>query len=177
MAMLLQADTSLYPLDDTVQSMRRLFGQAGSTKGLVHVGTSRDEILEQLVPYGIQRAIVPKSLGGDFGYDRFTQWQELRIRYEWGLPAGANDQDASNIYDFSKVIPYADLPEADKKERKRRMNVVHSRRKRERERIEIECLQEQCEELRHEQKDIAEETTRLENFLRRAQALVKAEKA
>lgn len=173
--MLLQPDMALYPLDKTVQLMRGLFGSAGSSKGLVHVGTSRDEIIEHLLPYNIGKDLLPKSLGGGFGYDRFTQWQELRIRYEWGLPAGANDPDAMEIYDFSKVVPFSDLPEDDRKERKRRMNVVHSRRKRERERIEIECLQEQCEELRDRQAFLLEESSRLENLLRRAENLKNAQ--
>ena len=173
--MLLQPNTASYPLDKTVQTMRRLFGKAGSSKGLVHVGTSRDEILEQLVPYGIEKWILPRSVGGNFGYDRFTQWQELRIRYEWGLPAGANDRDALEIYDFSRVKSLTDMNEEERKERKRRMNVVHSRRKRERERIEIEVLQERCDELRDRKVVLTEESYRLEGLLLHAQALINAQ--
>ena len=174
--MLLQPSTS-FPLESTVQTMRRLFGVAGTFQGIVHVGTSRDEIAEQLAVYGIDKTILPRSLGGGFGYDRFTQWQELRIRYEWGLPAGANDRDALEIYDFSKVAPLPDLSEEERKERKRRMNVVHSRRKRERERIEIEVLQEQCDELRDKRVVLREECYRLEGFLQHAQSLVSTTKS
>mmetsp|Transcript_3977 Transcript_3977/g.8002 ORF Transcript_3977/g.8002 Transcript_3977/m.8002 type:complete len:1060 (+) Transcript_3977:157-3336(+) len=171
-AMLLLPVTVSYPLDSTVEVMRSLFGSAGKSKGIVHVGTSRDEFAEQLVPYGIEKSILPRYLGGTFGYDRFTQWQELRIRYEWGLPAGANDRDALEIYDFSKVKLLSDMSEEERKERKRRMNVVHSRRKRERERIEIEVLQEQCDELRDRRVVLTEETHRLEGLLRHAQAAI-----
>jgi len=173
-AMLLLPGTVSYPLDSTVEVMRSLFGSAGKSKGIVHVGTSRDEFAEQLVPYGIDKSILPRYLGGTFGYDRFTQWQELRIRYEWGLPAGANDRDALEIYDFSKVKLLTDMSDEERKERKRRMNVVHSRRKRERERIEIEVLQEQCEELKDRRVVLTEETLRLEGLLRHAQSAVSA---
>lgn len=177
-AMLLQPKMASFPLDESVQGMRHLFGTAGTCKAMVHVGTSRDEITEQLAPYGIGQSILPRCLGGTFGYDRFTQWQELRIRYEWGLPAGANDQDASEIYDFStKVTPLTAMSEDEKKERKRRMNVVHSRRKRERERIEIEVLQEQCEEMRDRQAVLTEESRQLEDLWKDAQALALASAA
>lgn len=172
-AVLLQPKMVPFPLDDSVQGMRQLFGNDGTYKATVHVGTSRDEIAELLASFNIEKSILPRFLGGSFGYDRFTQWQELRIRYEWGLPAGANDQDGSETYDFStKVTPLASLSEEGKKERKRRMNVVHSRRKRERERIEIEVLQEQCDELRDQQVVMHEQNQRLESLLNHIQALL-----
>jgi hypothetical protein len=175
--MLLSPGMPPFPLDESVQAMRRQFGPIGTSKGLVHVGTSRDEIAEQLAPYAIHQLVLPKFLGGTFGYDRFTQWQELRLRYEWGLPAGANDQEAMEIYDFAKMLPLTALSEEERKERKRRMNVVHSRRKRQRERIEIEVLQEQCDDLRDKRVVYTEESLHLAGLMSQANALLATEKS
>ena len=169
----LETDTVSFNLDDSVKAMRKRFGDIGTAKGMVHVGTSRSEVAENLIPYGIQPNVLPKAWGGEFGYDRFTQWQELRIRYEWSLPAGANDRDALEIYDFSRIPALSALSEEDRKERKRRMNVVHSRRKRERERIEVEVLQEQCTELKDKRVFLSEENTRLEGLLRTVMSMTR----
>jgi hypothetical protein len=157
-------------VESAVTGMRLKFGRYGNEKGIVHRGTTRDQVCEQLKPYGLFREWLPKTLGGTFGYDRFVQWQELRTRYEWGLPAGAKDEEAVDVYDFSTVQPLSALSEADRKERKRRMNVVHSRRKRERERIEIEVLQEQCLELRDAHKGLRTQNEHLQALFARVDA-------
>jgi hypothetical protein len=173
--MLLPPGMPSFPLDDSVQAMRRQFGGSVGRKGLCHVGESKNEIAELLAPYGIIQRLLPKVLGGSFGYDLFTQWQELRLRYEWGLPAGANDREALEIYDFAKILPLTALSEEERKERKRRMNVVHSRRKRQREAIEIEVLQEQCDDLRDQHVVYTAQSEHLAGLMSQANALLAAD--
>ena len=52
------------------------------------------------------------------------------------------------------------------------MNVLHSRRKRERERIEIEVLHEQCDDMRSRNKDLVQENSQLEHMLKTAQSFL-----
>ena len=157
-------------LDNALSVVRQKFGTVGDQKALLHVGHSKDDLYENLRPYGIRREILPKGLGGSFGYDRFVQWQETRTRFEWGLPAGANDHET--VYDFSSVKPLSQLIADEKKERKRRMNVVHSRRKRERERIEIQVLREQCSDLNDDKNVLLRDNERLEGLLRSAKTMI-----
>ncbi|KAL7568686.1 hypothetical protein ACA910_021683 [Epithemia clementina (nom. ined.)] len=157
-------------LDGAVSLMRQKFGFAGNEKAMLHVGRSKDELYEQLRPYGIRRDVLPKVIGGSFGFDRFFQWQETRTRYEWGLPSAANDHDTA--YDFSHVRALSQLDADERKERKRRMNVVHSRRKRERERIEIQVLREQCADLKDDRGSLMKKHKRLEQLMAQAQAAI-----
>jgi hypothetical protein len=76
------------------------------------------------------------------------------------------------VFDFSHIKPPSLLNEEDRIERARRMNVLHSRRKRERERIEIEVLHEQCDEMRTLKSELIHERSRLQALLTTAQSIV-----
>lgn len=125
-----------------------------------------------LAPYGFRKANLPKAIGGEFGFDCFVQWQDLRTRYEWYLPAIVTNTNnvANDAFDFSSATPLSQLTVTERTERKRRLNVVHSRRKRERERIEI--LNEQCDEHRERKKVLEEENAKLFNLLAQAMSFV-----
>lgn len=169
-----------YPSDSSEQgfsikmdpAMLHQFRQIAKNQVIPHVTSSRATISKRLEPYGLIGDELPKAIGGKFGYDRFVQWQELRTRYEWDLPAGVSNKQAADMFDFSRVTPLSKLSEAERLERKRRLNVVHSRRKRERERIEIEVLNEQCDEQQERKKSLHREYHRLKTLVHRANALV-----
>lgn len=61
------------------------------------------------------------------------------------------------------------MTEAEKHDRKRKLNVIHSRRKRERERIEVEVLNEQCLEQKEQRKELEKEYGRLKTLLAQAE--------
>jgi hypothetical protein len=48
----------------------------------VHVADTRAELAEKLVACGFQKTSLPKCIGGEWGYEMFSQWQENRLRYE-----------------------------------------------------------------------------------------------
>jgi hypothetical protein len=92
---------------------------------------------------------------------------------EWNLPAGSGGKNtAERMFDFTGVKPLQSLSEEERKERKRRMNVVHSRRKRERERIEIEVLQEQCTDLSDRNLELSRKNASFEELLSEAQIVI-----
>ena len=144
---------------------------------LVLVQGSKERCISQLQRVGLARQSIPKSMGGDWGYESFVQWQELRTRFEWGLPPGVGGKDSSSLFDFaSSTMPLKNLNDEEKIERKRRLNVLHSRRKREREKVEIEVLQEQAIELEENNRALDEDHERLQLLLHKAKEVAKKAK-
>lgn len=145
-----------------------------SDKTYLHNGSNKQELLSKLQAFGMKVSGIPKSLGGEWGYSKFIQWQELRTRMEWRIPPGVVGRENANADDFPAIAPYKVLPECDVAERKRRLNVINCRRKRDRVRVEMDLLQEQCGELRAEQAKFREEGDRLEKLLALAQNMIKS---
>lgn len=131
----------------------------------IHLVPSMSMVADKLANYGLRKQNLPKVIGGQWGIERFVEWMELRVRYEWDLPAPVSYKSEDKIFDFSNVKNPATLTEEERVERSRRLNVLHSRRKRERERIEVEVLKEQCDELRRRNEFVSNDNTRLEFML------------
>lgn len=149
-----------------------VFGPIASEKVVLLQGP-KEHCLSRLQAVGLARQNVPKSMGGDWGYESFVQWQELRTRYEWGLPPGVGGKDSSTLFDFANsTMNLKTLNEEDRTERKRRLNVLHSRRKREREKVEIEVLQEQSIELEEKNRALDEDNERLQILIAKAEEIV-----
>ncbi len=136
----------------------------------VHVGPSKDAFPSKLQHFGMSRDGLPTCFGGEWGYEKFVLWQELRTRYEWKIPVGLSGRASSDASDFPAIKQYA--VQGDRAEIKRRLNVIHTRRKRDRERIEFGVLQERCTELREEQQKLVAENRMLEEALRVATTIV-----
>jgi hypothetical protein len=114
---------------------------------------------------GLTCAVVPVFFSQYHGFVSF--------RFEHrGLPPAASHKGVEKVFDFSHIKPPSLLNEEDRIERARRMNVLHSRRKRERERIEIEVLHEQCDEMRTFKSELIHERSRLEALLTTARSIV-----
>ena len=151
------------------------FASVGETsKVQVHKGSSVEELAASLIAFGIPAEGLPKSLGGSWSYERFAHWLDFRVRYEWELPAGPSHKESDMPFKYT-VKKYCDLSEDQKSERKRRMNVIHSRRKRERQRIEMQVFQGQVTDLRLANVDVAERNKRLEELLSQAKKLIAVE--
>ncbi|GKY90619.1 hypothetical protein MPSEU_000035400 [Mayamaea pseudoterrestris] len=130
----------------------------------VHVGETKEDIVKKLLMYDIPSNIVPKCLGGTWGFEEFSKWQEARLRYEWDLPPASKDHDNPNIPNYhAKAL--SEMVDEEKTERKRRMNVLHARRRREREKIEMEVFAEQVAELQDENARLRSQNTRLDGLL------------
>jgi len=143
--------------------VRRAFGLVPDEVVFVHRG-SRADVLKKLQACGLRKECLPKPWGG-WGIERFVQWMELRTRFEWDLPPAASHKRIDKVFDFSKIKQPSELGEEERVERSRRMNVLHSRRKRERERVEIEVLHEQCAELRAQNSEARQTHEQLKHLL------------
>jgi hypothetical protein len=139
----------------------------------VHVGSSNDELAAQMETFGMHKAGLPQYLNGKWGLSKYLQWQELRTRVEWKIPFGYHRRrDQSYAFDLPGIRPYTLLPEKEKSETCRRLNVLNCRRKRDQKIIYVDALQEDCVELREILERLLEENRRLEELMRVAIAMV-----
>jgi hypothetical protein len=145
-----------------------------SREVFIHVAGTKALLGAALQARGFERVNLPTRLNGEWGYAKFVHWQELRTRFEWKIPAGLSgrSQQASEL-NFSDIPARSSLTKEEKIERQRRMNVIHSRRKRDRERVEIDVLNEECMDQRERQKKLRHENEELEGLYRRAMALTR----
>jgi hypothetical protein len=140
----------------------------------VHVAGTKALLGAALEARGFEKAKLPTRLNGEWGYDTFVHWQELRTRFEWKIPAGLSGRSQlAGEFDFSTIRPFSALSEEEKPERQRRMNVVHSRRKRDRERVEIDVLQEDCMDHKERKKKLRRENEELEGLYEKAMDLIR----
>jgi len=137
---------------------------------LVEVGS----ILER--QFGFEKECLPKAWNGGWGYEKFIQWQELRTRMEWHVPLAYRGGDTKEAFSqFPGLRPYSILPEEKDAERRRRMNVINCRRKRDRKDLEIISLQEECGGLQGERSTLQEEHLKLEELLMAAKTVARGQ--
>jgi len=127
----------------------------------VHTSNSKEALLSKLEMFGMTKANLPKFVNGDWGYEKFVQWQELRTRMEWRIPLGLSGRECVDISSFPGIRSYT-LFEADVAERNRRMRLIHFRRHQNCDRVGIAILKEHCADLQEEQNKLQLENQELE---------------
>jgi hypothetical protein len=160
-----------YFVNTLVPLVLKMIGKFVGRQTIVHVGDSAGELRQKLEAYGLAKESLPECMGGTWSYSQFAQWQDVRIRYEWDLPAGSGSKDSGVTYEYY-VEQYCNLSEQEKVERRRKMNILNSRRKRERRKIEGTVLHEQVEELQELNGNLAAHNRHLEELLEQANAEV-----
>lgn len=145
-----------------------------SIEGTIHIYDKQaiEEVSLKLQSGGIAKEGQPNYLGGEWGYEKFVEWQELRTRMEWKIPVGLTGRDSEKAFSLPAIRPYKIDTSLDPVERRRRLNVIHTRRKRERFRVAINALQEHVNSLNERRKDLLSENARLEGLNQSAQWLV-----
>ena len=159
-------------IDKLVPSMLKILGSFLEQKTKIYANESKASLLEHLEAADFNRAGIPSTVGGTWTYDQFYYWQEARIRMEWDLPLSAAQRKLVFEGDKYTCRGLSELNEEEKVERKRRLNLLHSRRKREKEKVEIEVLKSQVARLEDRKHEAEMENDRLQKLLNRAQILV-----
>lgn len=115
-------------LGSSVPFFTKLIGPELRDKILVHAAKSSEAILSKLSEHELSKDCIPECLGGAWSYDQFLHWVELRTRFEWELPpVGPRGIHVPHVPEY-QVPARAELNEEEKTERKRRLNVLNSRR-------------------------------------------------
>ncbi len=151
---------------DSILSRVRCCGEV-----YIHSGNGKETLCSELELFGMKRSGLPKFVNGDWGYEKFVQWQELRTRIEWKIPAGLSGRDSTDMASFPAMKPYTIVKE--EKERQRRLNLIRFRRRQNRERVDIAMLEENRTELEKEQKELLEENRDLETRYATASSFLK----
>jgi len=161
----------------TLQMLRRW--KSLSLRTVVHVDEKLEGIRCRLSKYGIPPSCVPTTVGGTWSYDtEFKNWFTERIEYEkdayWS--GDATETSSSKTHKVSQKQSHNDslMSEEEKvaRDKRRKMDALYARRKRERQRIEIEVLQEQCVEYNNKNSALDKQNKWLEGLLRHANSLV-----
>lgn len=148
----------------------------------VHMGRSAGEIVTKLEPFGLSADQLPPIMGGSWKYEDFAKWQRKRAQSEaasarlsrglimGGVEGGTDGGMRGETWEG--VTPSSTTNALDKKERKRMLNVIHSRQKRERRRTEAGSLEQECKELDEQNKQLKWDNRRLEELLANAHLVV-----
>jgi hypothetical protein len=146
---------------------------AGLSSVDARIGTSREDLLQGLVSHGYTKEGLPKTVFGELGFGDFVKWQELRVRYEWGLFTNSREQEQASRYLIPRNKLILHEEDAEKVERKRRMTIILSRRKRERERMSLESLQEEAMEHTERHRKLQRQNEVLQKLVEEANILIK----
>jgi hypothetical protein len=146
---------------------------------VVHSFDKVIDLMEDLEKYGFEKDKTPEYLGGNWKYEYFTQMLEERARNEKSL-YGGGDYDSDSKPDSSERSSKkrkvdgddAALKEKERRAKKRKMDALYARRKRERQRIEVEVLEDQCKELGEKNRSLDSDNKRLETILKEAKGQV-----
>jgi hypothetical protein len=102
-------------------------------------------MLKTLEDNKFEREALPSSIGGSWTYAKFDVWINQRIRIDVkSSPTMAKLSDVKSDT-LSRLAAAADIVRTeDRRERKRRMDAIYARKRRERERAEEQVLQAKC---------------------------------
>lgn len=133
----------------------------------------KEQLAAIMEGFDMRKSGLPEFVGGSWGATKFLHWTEFRTRMEWRIPMGLGGRDMDEALTFPCIRRYSILPDEEKTERKRRLNVIHSRRKRDRKRVRETVVQDQCTELTLERGALIAENRRLRDLVASAQVIVK----
>lgn len=117
---------------------------------LVHVGSTLRDLQQKLRAAGFDKRGLPPKLGGLYKEDKLEQFKRRRCKIEEEM--------------F--------LSEVEKLSKKRKVNMIHSRQKRERRKIEYEVINEQAQKLMDKNDALKADNKRLEQIIEVAQQAV-----
>jgi len=150
----------------------------------LHSGTNQNgELFSKLCELGLTKEGIPKSLGGEWGWAQTITWCRMRVLQE-EQPSGvvgastataAPERSASSTASFQLDPLFVnDNCETNKSNKRKIMNVVYSRRKREKQRQEKIELEHEAKRLKKSHEILQLEEKQLQALLDKAKAMVAA---
>ena len=167
----------------------------------IHFETQTNQVLNELLALGLTKSGIPLSVGGDWRYEHFSEWCQERMIQEreqyqdrlltqdapsWqrftntSIPAPSTeptttettthteDGGGSSSSDNNKKMS----PQAQKAAKQRVKDILRSRQKRERRRVEFQSLREESTELEADNQRLLTEQARLQRLLAEAEECV-----
>ena len=166
-------------MTDLMPTLVELTNSIKSTFNKIHTSHDRKKISEDLQVDGILLSALPDSLGGSWSYDTFKAWFSMQrmeskpdMAYSAAVPAAIyeSDQKMSAVDEsLLKASRVAQIQE--RKERKRQLDVIYARKRREREKNDTDSLQEQCYRLNQANMALKVQVERLQRLLDEAKRM------
>ena len=150
------------------QSLESVFGN----RLRIHREESEQTLLTNLERHGLSRESLPKCIGGAWDVSQLAEWQGVRIRNELDLPPMRGHKAATTRIDHQPGKRMSQLNDAERLERRRRLNTLHSRRKRQRNRIKVDTIKKQVTDLRDSNQSLFKDNKRLEGLVDAANTLI-----
>ena len=144
----------------------------------VHIEREKGEILEALEDLGLAREGIPTTVGGNWHFVEALNWCRARILEEREQMRKQNTTSAvpeRSVASSESAIGTTDEEPLDEEAllaKRRATNAIHSRRKRERRKHELQTLQDEKERLSKEHKSLKEQFAKLDSLLKEAKCLV-----
>lgn len=153
------------------------------------VADSTSGILHLLEDEGMNRAVLPHCLGGDYDYDQFADWIRLRISEEdimssapairnhlptisQAMAVGQRLQLTSYRRKRNRLTLDQEKAQSSGKELIRNRNAVYSRRLYHKRKLELESLQGQCEFWQNKNDGVQKDNELLEGLIAQANNLL-----
>jgi hypothetical protein len=167
-----------------VPATLKLLGATGYMRAHVHTGKSKEEILEKLKACGFFSEGLPECVGGTWTYENFSNWQTERRRFEEEIHPIADvyeqkSQEPTSLDPIPmKPAGLSYIPVAPAKERreiepqKQKLYSVYSRTKREKQRRNVQALQDESTRLTLSNAELKRDNGFLEGVLATAKASI-----
>ena len=142
----------------------------------VHVEERPGELVSVMKRLGIPETGIPARIGGSWKYEEFTKWCRQRALHERATDINMSSQQSAATGDESATSTVQGNQStsvgSNKNERKRLVNVIHSRQKRERRKAEHILLEQEARAMTHKRTLLLEENERLGELLSKAKAII-----
>jgi hypothetical protein len=124
----------------------------------MHSGGTAADLCQRLEQFGLSAGGLPEVIGGTWKCEEFNMWMKKRREEEKCRETASRTKESAE----KKTNGHANSsrrgrPEAVKKERKRKLNVIHSQQKRERRKVELGRLKENCKTLEEQNQRLVKE--------------------
>ena len=157
-------------IDNIVAFMLRLYVERFAGRAIMTTGEDAIDLKSKMEKYGIGEAGLPLALGGSLAYESWTKFLRQQLYKEQARVGSISftPEKATAVGAVGEVASAEPFSEVEKKERKRKLNVIHSRQKRERKRALTGHLEDECRDILEQNRALEADNARLENLLRKA---------
>jgi len=137
---------------------------------VIHNKVAVTKLLQDLEKYGLGPESLPKvPIGGSWTFGNFKSWRDDRLLHEKRIQAASLTSAA-----LSEAVDT--LKDEEETRKRRQADAVYARRKRTRQKIEMEVMQEQVDRLEKQKRHLKETGKLLEEKLAQAKVLVEISK-
>jgi len=154
-----------------VDTTKNLFEEHFGSRAILTRATTAADMASELAEFGFEEQSIPMTLGGNWMYEEWLSFlrQQCRDERAFWEGSGVPENSTHEVPSRKRSKPLSD---AERKERKRKLNTIHSRLKRERQRAEVSRLDDDCREIESRNSALEADNIRLEILLVQAKTVL-----